>query len=183
MTLHKPAQSAQATQLPQNEGSKEPRYTRFYLTMLILSTIGTVLSLTELWAILPSINEMTTNPINSIANLTSAAVILPVAIAALVLLWLKKPLGIWLKLSTYAATIIVTSANFLVVEQTLKSAIAQAIAEDAKQGANRLGDNLITAVTTGAYYAGLTITIIASITFGILWWFAWKKQVESDSDS
>lgn len=181
MTLDKPTQQAPIA-LPQNETPKESRYTRFYLTMLILSTVGTALSLTELWAIQPSINELTTNPVNSIANLISVLLIFPVSIAALVLLWLKKPLGIWLKLSTYAATIIVTAANLFVVEQTLKGVIAQAIAEEAKRGADRLPDNLIAAIFTGAYYTGLAITITSCIVFGILWWFAWRKQAAADSD-
>lgn len=184
MTLAKPTQQQEPKIVTSHsKTSKESRYTRFYLTMLILSTIGTALSFTELWAIQPSINELTANPVNAIANLVSALLILPVAIAALVLLWLKKPLGIWLKLSTYVATIIVTIANFLVIEKSLKSIIAQAIAEEAKRTTNKLSDDLITAIITNAYYAGFVIIIITSIVFGILWWFAWKKQVASDSES
>lgn len=182
MTFNKPTEQTQPA-ISHNETQKPPRYTPFYLTLLILSTIGTALSLPELWIVQQSISELATNPINAVANLASALVILPIAVIALVLLWRKDSFGIWLKLSTYLATIVITLANLFATEQTLKSAIAQAITDDAKQGTSALGSHLITTLVTTTYYAGLIVTIVASIVFGLLWWFAWKKQVAADSDN
>lgn len=182
MTFNKPTDQSQPP-LSHNKTAEPPRYTPFYLTLLILSTIGTTLGLSELWIVRESINELATNPVNAIANLASALVILPIAVTALVLLWRKDPFGIWLKLSTYVATIIVTVANLFVSKQILKSAVAQAVADDAKQGTSSLGSSLITTIVTSTYYVALAVAIIASIMFGILWWFAWKKQVAADNDN
>ena len=182
MTINKPTDQTQPP-LSHNETPKPPRYTSFYLTLLILSTIGTALSLPELWIVRQSIGDLATNPIGAAANLASALVILPIAIIALVLLWRKDSFGIWLKLSAYVATIIVAIANLSVAEQTLKRAVAQAVADDAKQGASSLGSNLITTIVTNTYYAAFVVTIVTSITFGCLWWFAWKKQVAADNEN
>jgi hypothetical protein len=181
MIFNKPIEQTQSTS-SHNETPNSPRYTPFYLTLLILSTIGTVLSLPELWAVRESISQLTANPINAIANLASALVILPIAVVALILLWRKDSFGIWLKLSTYAATIVVTVANLLVAEQTLKSVLAQAITDDAKQGTSALGSHLITTIITSTYYTGLIVAIVASVVFGILWWLAWKKQITADNN-
>ncbi|MDT4833778.1 hypothetical protein FQZ97_673990 [compost metagenome] len=157
---------------------QEGRYTKFYLTMLILSTIGTSLGLLSLIAIPETLNELQSNPINSITSLIQIFLILPASVLALVLLWRKQILGLWIKLGTYIATILTIAVSFLAIDQTIKQAVAIALKDVAADDSSR---DFVSAFTTGAFYAGITMSIIVSITFAILWWFAWKSQAAADA--
>ncbi len=146
--------------------------------MLILSTIGTSLGLLSLIAIPETLNELQTNPINSITSLVQLFLILPASILALVLLWRKQILGLWIKLGTYVATIIAIAVSLLAIDQTIKQAVDIALKDIAADDASR---DFAAAFTTGAFYASITMSIIASIAFAILWWFAWKNQAAADA--
>lgn len=179
MTADKQSQPLDTAPVPQTAPLyKEARYTKFYLTMLILSTIGTSLGLLGLIAIPETLDELHTNPINAVTSLIQIFLILPASILALVLLWRKQILGLWIKLATYAASILVVAVSFLAIDQTIKQAVDVALKDVAANDSNR---DFVVAFTTGAFYAGMTLTVITSIVFGILWWFAWKNQAAADA--
>lgn len=180
MTADTPIQPTDTPAAPQTAPLyREPRYTKFYLTMLILSTIGTSFGLLGLIAIPDILKELQTNPVNSVASLVDALLILPAAIVALVLLWRKQIFGLWLKLGTYAASVLTVIASFLVIDQTIKQATDIALKDIAQ---NEGGREFVVAFTSGAFYAGMILTIIVSVAFGILWWFAWKSQAAADAN-
>lgn len=157
---------------------QDGRYTKFYLTMLILSTIGTALGLIGLFTVPQSLNELNTNTALSIFSLFDTLIILPVAIVALVLLWQKKVLGLWLKLGTYAASIlsVIVSLFFIndILKQTLDIAVKDIPADDASR-------DFVVSFTTTALYGSMILAAVISITFGLLWWFAWKNQAAADA--
>ncbi len=180
MTADKQPQTLDATPAPQTAPLyQEGRYTKFYLTMLILSTIGTSFSLISLFTIPEVLGELQTNPVNAITSLIQLFLILPASILALVLLWRKQILGLWIKLSTYVATLLVIAVSFIAIDQTIKQAIDAATKE---LGENDGAREFAIAFTTGAFYVGLILSAIVSIAFGLLWWFAWKSQAAADAD-
>lgn len=180
MTADKQPQSLDTPPAPQTTPLyKEGRYTKFYLTMLILSTIGTSFSLLSLFAIPQALNELRTNPTVSIVSLIDTLIVLPAAIVALVLLWQKKLLGLWIKLGTYAASILSVAVSFLFVNETIKQAVDIAVKD---MPANDNSRDFITSFTTVALYGSMVLTVVVSITFGLLWWFAWKNQAAADAN-
>lgn len=180
MTADKQPQSLDTAPAPQTTPLyKNARYTKFYLTMLILSTIGTAFGLINLISVPQALSELNTYSTSSIISLVTTFVILPAAIVALVLLWQKKILGLWLKLGTYAATILSVAASFLIIDQIIKLAIEAALKDIAADDGTR---EFVTAITTSAIYGGMALTVVASIGFGILWWFAWKNQAAADAN-
>ncbi|MNH27912.1 hypothetical protein D3C73_103610 [compost metagenome] len=179
MTTDKQPQPLSTEPVPQTTPLyQEGRYTKFYLTMLILSTIGTTLGLLGLIAIPETLNELQTNPINSITSLVQIFLILPASILALVLLWRKQILGLWIKLGTYAATILTIAVSLLAINQTIKQAVDIALKDIAADDGSR---GFVVSFTTGAFYAGIIMSVVVSITFAILWWFAWKNQAAADA--
>lgn len=157
---------------------QEGRYTKFYLTMLILSTIGTALGLLGLFTVPQSLNELNTNPALSIFSLFDTLIILPVAIVALVLLWQKKRLGLWLKLGTYAASILSVIVSLFFINDILKQTVDIAVKDLPANDASR---DFVISFTTAALYGSMILAVIISIAFGLLWWFAWKNQAAADA--
>ena len=166
---------------PENKPLNTSRYTGFYLTMLILSTIGTFLGLFGLIGIPETIRQFSLSPVYASISLFNVLIVLPVSMCALILLWFKRPLGIWLKLSAYAASIVSAIGMLLSADAVIKDAAKQALAEVA-QSDQASSTSLIEGITTFAIYAGLSFAILVSIIFGLLWWFAWKNQSEADSE-
>jgi len=168
--------------VPENKPLNASRYTGFYLTLLILSTVGTSLGVGGLLNIPESIRNFEISPLYSILNLFTVLVILPVAVWALVLLWLKRPLGIWLKLGTYAASILCAVGLLILVStgHLIRDLANQAF--DKIPADQKIDPLLIERVVSITLYIGLGLAIIASVVFGLLWWFAWKKQKEADSE-
>ncbi|MNI54364.1 hypothetical protein D3C73_1092560 [compost metagenome] len=159
---------------------RQSRYTKFYQVMLVLSTIGTVLGLSEVLRTPQVINDLQSDPAGSIISLVGTFIILPAAIIALVLLWRKQIAGLWLKLSTYAATLLTIVASFIFSESTIKQ-ITNATLEEATKTDSGLGRDFIVAFSTSTFYIAMGVAAVVSIVFGILWWFAWKDQAEADS--
>jgi hypothetical protein len=158
------------------------RYQGFYLTMLILSTVGTAFGIVGLWGIVDTIALFNDAPVYAILSLINVLVVLPVAIWALILLWLKHPLGIWLKLGTYAVSIICAIGLLFSAGPVIKVYLAEALAEMAKRPNQSVDASIVEGIATIALYAGIALTIMSSIAFGLLWYFAWKKQSEADSE-
>lgn len=154
-------------------------YTPFYLTMLILSTIGTLVGLYGLTSVPGYIENFSNAQIYSLANIFMALIVTPVSAIALVLLWRKHSLGIWLKLNTYGASIV----SYLVLMLFTEESVIQKIA---KQTSAELADTpgisqqFIDQAAQATYYTAIVISIIASVAFAILWWTAWKRQAMKD---
>lgn len=157
------------------------RYTGFYLTLLILSTVGTTFSLFNLVGVVDTINLFSISPAFVIFNLVTTLIVLPLSIWALVLLWLKRPLGIWLKLGSYVLSIISYTGLLITASPMIRHFTDQALVEIAKSN-QPASASLVEAITTIGIYSGLAVSILISIVFGLLWYFAWKKQTEVDSE-
>jgi len=158
------------------------RYHGFYLTMLILSTIGTTLGVIGLWGIIDTIEMFDRSPVYAVFSLINVLVVLPIAIWALILLWFKHPLGIWLKLSTYGASIICAIGLLLSASPIITFLSSEAITQVRTSSDQALSNSFIESITTIALYGGLVLSIVVSIVFGLLWYFAWKKQSKADSE-
>jgi hypothetical protein len=169
-------------EVQKNKPLNESRYTGFYLTLLILSTVGTSMGIFSLIGVGEAIGQFGAAPLYTIFSLINVAVVLPIAIWALVLLWMKRPLGIWLKLGSYALSIICAIGLLLSAAPAIKNVAAQMIAESAQSSSKPLDASVIETIASVAIYAGISLSIIVSIIFGLLWYFAWKKQREADSE-
>lgn len=163
-----------------NTPHESPRYTKFYLTLLILSTIGTALSLYSLFNIPTIIEQFDLSPTYAIFGLANVVIML-VSVVALVLLWQKNIAGLWLKLGSYAASFVAIIGMALssgpILELTFDE-IKESLARDGISTDPALIDDLVSMF----YYAGIAIGLIVIVTFAILWWFAWKNQQKADSN-
>lgn len=157
------------------------RYIGAYLALLILSTLGTAFGLLGFINIPETMRQFEFAPAYAILTLFSIFIIQPTAVIALVFLWLKRPIGIWLKLATYAASIMTAIVVVFTAQPVIKDLVDQAIVE-VKKSNSTLDTSFIESITSFTFYAGLIISIVISIIFGLLWWFVWKKQVEADAD-
>lgn len=155
----------------------EKRYTPFYLTMLVLSTIGTSIGLTSAITNLSTLFQYASvAPIYTIAAV-STIVLTAGSTVALILLWLKKPFGIWLKLSAYALSVAVIVAMTFNIEPVIQANIQQALSRSPSLS-TETADTILHIST----YIGLGISALVDILFGILWYFAWKRQQHADSE-
>ena len=151
------------------------RYTKFYLTMLILSTIGTffgsiaILSLPSTIALLD-----VSRPYGSLSLILSAVWI--VSVVALVLLWKKHPLGIQLKLSCYIVSILATIGLVMSSEPIIELLISDIEAELMRSNPQELSADAVSDVARSAYYLGLSFSVTISTAFFWLWRKAWQLQ-------
>lgn len=144
--------------------------------MLILSTIGTSFSLLGmLFSIGDYIDNLDLSMGLAIFSSLSLVAML-VSIPALVLLWMKKnPLGIWMKLGSYALVFLASIGELFFIQPMVNNAVAELLSSDpsASRDAIELGVNV------GAY-AAYGVALISAIIMAILWWFAYKDQVKAD---
>lgn len=153
------------------------RYTRFYYTLLVLSTIGFVLSLPGI-ASLPAIaGQIPNEPLRASLNLLGNMLIAGFSITSLVLLWQKRSSGIWLKLNAYALTILFTTLNIFISGDALQ----RTIDHSKQQFSGQLPVEMIEEVTRYSYYAGFGLAIAGSLLFAILWYRAWRGQARRDA--
>ena len=161
---------------------EQPRkkYTTFYLTLLILSTVGTSLSLTSLIELPQVVGYLSTDTAYAVAWLLSVFFIWPIAVIALVLLWRKHPVGIWLKLGTYGLSIITTLVMAFTASGVLQKELSVQLRDQATAG---LSESTLTSITNAAFYASIVFSVIMAIAFALMWWFAYRGQVREDSDA
>jgi len=152
-------------------------YTKFYLTMLILSTVGTSFGVLGFIGIPQLINDFSISISYSIFSSLSYINTL-IAVLALVLLWRQSIAGLWLKLSTYIASILITIGLYLTSGPIIDAAVKQATDEAAKSS-QPIDGSFLSAFVTATFTVALIFTILTSVVFGLLWWFAWKRQIKS----
>lgn len=157
------------------------RYIGFYLTMLILSTAGTSFNLFNFVGITDTLQLFDKSPLFVIFDLVTILVVIPLSIWALVLLWLKRPLGIWLKLGTYTLSIVSYVVLLITASPIVRHFTDQVLAEMAKSN-QTVTTAFVEGFTATIFYGGLIISIVVAIVFGLLWYFAWKKQTEADAE-
>ena len=156
--------------------TKKPTYTTFYLILLILLTISTALGLFGLGSIDSTIASIGTQP--GIAYITLAQQALTIVMAVgLIYLYKKDKRGLNIILAGYGAAIIF-SLLFLFFKDPLVQDIAGKIVQEGKGDvtsdlAERIANTILTAVPIA--------NAVASGLFGVLWYFAWKKQIARDS--
>lgn len=165
---------------PQTEPlSLESRYTKFYLTMLILSTIGTLSGVLNIVTLPQVLDQLQSNQFSSVLSLINILVVFPASVIALVLLWQKRIFGLWIKLSAYAISLIIIGLGFITIDETISKAVKLATKDLAGDNATQ---QFATTFTSATIYISIVLAVVTSITFGILWWFAWKNQAAADAD-
>lgn len=152
-------------------------YTKFYLTMLILSTVGTSFGVLGFIGIPQLASDFSLSVSYGIFSVLSYINTL-IAVVALVLLWRQNIAGLWLKLSTYVASILITIGLYLTSGPIIDAAVTQA-KEEAAKSSQPIDGSFLSAFVTATFTVALIFTIIASVVFGLLWWFAWKRQIRS----
>ena len=156
------------------------KYTTFYLTLLILSTVGTSLSLTSLIELPQVVGYLSTDTAYAVAWLLSVFFIWPIAVIALVLLWRKHPVGIWLKLGTYGLSIITTLVMAFTASGVLQKELSVQLRDQATAG---LSESTLTSIANAAFYVSIVFSVIMAIAFALMWWFAYRGQVREDTDA
>ena len=156
------------------------KYTNYYLTLLILSTVGTGLSLTSLIELPQVVGYLSTDTAYAVAWLLSMFFIWPIAVIALVLLWRKHPVGIWLKLGTYGLSIITTLVMAFTASGVLQKELSVQLRDQATAG---LSESTLMSITNAAFYVSILFSIIMAIAFALMWWFAYRGQVREDTDA
>jgi len=155
--------------------SKQPTYTTFYLVLLILLTISTVIGLFQLGAIDTVIGSLRTRPITGSITLAQYVVTVIMAIG-LISLYKKQQKGIILILSGYGAAAILSIVFFFfkdpVVEDIARQAVLSGNGEITTELAHQIANITLTVVSI--------LNTASSILFGTLWYFAWQKQVAAD---
>ena len=156
------------------------KYTNYYLPLLILSTVGTGLSLTSLIELPQVVGYLSTDTAYAVAWLLSVFFIWPIAVIALVLLWRKHPVGIWLKLGTYGLSIITTLVMAFTASGVLQKELSAQLRDQAAAG---LSESTLMSITNAAFYVSILFSIIMAIAFALMWWFAYRGQVREDTDA
>lgn len=173
------AENSQTSQpLPPIEQPRA-RYTTFYRTMLILSTIGTALSAFGLIELPKTLGYLPNHTAYAVVWMVSMLLVYPVSITALVLLWRKQIVGLWLKIASYAASIMLSIVSMLVATGVLQEEVKAALASAESQALPR---SVMEGIITGTYYTGMIFGIFVSIVFALLWVFAWRSQRRADND-
>lgn len=157
-----------------NDGVRS-RYTNFYLTMLILSTIGTFFGGLSVFSLPSTIALLEESRLYGGLSLVLSAVWL-VSVVALVLLWKKHPLGIQLKLSCYVVSILVTVGLVLSSAPIIELLTSDIETELARSNPQNLSPEAAGDVARSAYYLSLSFSVTISTAFFWLWRKAWQLQ-------
>lgn len=155
------------------------KYTRFYKTMLILSTIGTSIMVMGIINLPTIIDTYATAPLYSIINIAGYVVTL-LSVVALVLLWRKDINGLYLKIGTYVAAVLLNIGIFFTSSTVLGDLADEATREMSKQGKS-LNNSTLTAIIDSMFFVAIVLTIMSAVIFAVLWLLAWKGQVKADS--
>lgn len=162
-----------------NQGYKRP-YVRLYYVLLVLSTIGTFMSLTGVSSLPRVIEQFSEHPLYASIGLINLLVVLPVSIAALILLWRKHPDGIKLKLAAYAAAILLTFTGTFVTPQSSFEEATQATIENFERQGQSIDPEFARSLAETSFYGASWMLILSNIVFAHLWLKAWKQQIRAD---
>lgn len=159
--------------------SKKPTYTTFYLVLLILLTISTIFGLFGLGSIDDTIASIRTQPLLGYITLAQYAVTIAMAVG-LIFLYKKDKRGLILVLSGYGAAVIF-SLLFLISRDSLVQDVANQIVSSGSNGTARITQESATQIANTIFILIPILNAFASILFGTLWYFAWKKQAAVDA--
>lgn len=160
---------------------KKPQspYSRYFKTLLILSTIGTSLSLLGGLLSLPQIGSSFSIGLGY--GLLTVVSYLTAIVAAVGVwyLWKKQPIGLVLKLTAYGVTV-ATSIIMLYIDKPVIAATVERVREQTALSGKVVNDKLIDSVVNLMFSFTYVGAVIVSVTFGLLWWYAWKSQQKHD---
>lgn len=143
--------------------------------MLILTTIGTAFSLWGVLDIYPLIAHFSAGPLYAGLMLASLAV-LPLAVAALILLYRKQKLGLTLILTSLAINFVIGLGLLLCTDQMVAHTLASTASQDIAAFGDK--DSFIT-FTKVLWYVITVIGELFVITAAVLWHFAWQDQIKT----
>jgi succinate dehydrogenase hydrophobic anchor subunit len=156
--------------------SKQPTYTTFYLILLILLTLSTVIGLFQLGSIDTAIKSLHTQPVLGSITLMQYVVTVVMGIG-LIFLYKKQRRGLYLALSGYGAAVIL-SILFLFFKDPLVEDITRQVVTS---GNKEVSTELARQVASTTLTVVPILNAISNILFGTLWYFAWQKQQTADS--
>lgn len=162
-----------------NHSSDTPRYTTFYLVMLILTSVGVGISaIASLVGIPEAIRMLSFAQAYGIGQIIGIVATV-ISIPALILLWMKKnPSGFYLLLGTYAVIILISIASFFFLEPVIQDASVRALKESPEIPAET-----INSLTSFGIYAVSVLQLIVNFVMVTLWWFAFRSQRRADEDN
>jgi len=152
------------------------KYVTFYLVMLILTTISVGFGLFNLVSIGTTIKYFDTAPLFAWLTIVQYAVTL-LMVAALVYLYKKKELGLHLLISSYGLTTICMTVVPIAAQPLVREAATQIVTDSKGEIAMDLAMNILQITFMSIAVANAFMSIL----FAVLWYFAWKKQVQRDS--
>ena len=153
-------------------------YTRFYLTMLILSSIGTSAGLANLTSIQATLALMETSA-PYVACLLISMLTWAISVVALVLLWRKHPLGIQLKVSAYVVNILAT-IGMIITAAPIVDLLTSKVPPELTAN-SQLTEAAAANILEAGFYLSLCFSIIANVAFALLWLRAWRGQQRADT--
>lgn len=159
-----------------NESYTKRRYVPFYLTMLILSTIGTSVSVIGIFGLQETITNLPTAPVFYSAAIISTLAWI-VSVVGLIFLWQKNPLGIQLKLTSYAVQFVATAASLVTIRPFLTEIIDTAV----REGKGEISRVMAEQVVTGIVFVVYGLSLVMTALFAFLWYKAWQSQSEEDT--
>jgi hypothetical protein len=156
------------------------RYSRYFKVLLILSTIGTSLSI--IGGLISSVQIPASFSVNLAYGIMTVTSYITVIIATIGLwfLWKKKYIGLILKLSSYGLTVL-SSCIMLAISQPIIEDTVKNIRDQTIQSGQEINLKLIEAVVNLTFSLTYVAAIVGSVTFGILWCFAWRSQQKYDA--
>jgi hypothetical protein len=154
-------------------------YTPLYRTLLILSSIGVIVSLGSVDNTPVIFSELSHDFLYALEGIISIFIALPLLIASIVLLWKKHPVGISLRLAAYGATILSLITGFFITPERM-SAAKQLAAERALTVGGSFPKEAAENIAEASYYGAIWGSIIIALVFAALWWKAWRKQLAHD---
>lgn len=151
-------------------------YTSFYLVMLIITTIGVASSAWGVFEVFNLFAYFSAAPLYASLMLTSLA-LLPVSIAALILLYQKLKPGLVLLLVSLAIDFVIALALLFCTDQMISYTLATSSPQDIDGSG---GIEFFTTFMTIVWYAALIIGNTLILAAAILWHFAWRNQLAAD---
>ena len=145
-----------------------------------MSEQGWEISLFGMLELPKTIGYLSTDTAYAVASLISMFFVWPLSAVAIILLWLKNPVGIWQKLGSYGLSIITTLVMAFTASGVLQKELSVQLRDQATAG---LSESTLMSIANAAFYASIVFGIIMAIAFALMWWFAYRGQVREDSDA
>jgi hypothetical protein len=152
-------------------------YTKFYLVLLVLITITTVLGLSGFLTIDTTIGYLRTIPALAYINLSQMLITIITAVA-LIYLYQKKKIGLYIIFGAYALMVVSMLILPFIIQPVIDDTAAQIVAKSSGE----VTLDFARSFSRSFFTLVIVLNVISAFIFAFLWNLAWKKQVKRDSD-